>query len=53
MKIVPADDATADLKKKAAECEEQARKQDGTMAAQLHRKGGGMPLIDRRAQEWK
>jgi hypothetical protein len=38
MKIVPADDATADLKKKAAECEEQAMKQDGTMTARLTEK---------------
>jgi hypothetical protein len=38
MKIIPANDATADLKKKAAECGEQARKQDGTMAAQLTEK---------------
>ncbi len=38
MKIVPADDTIADLKKKAAEYEEQAAKQSETVAALLREK---------------
>jgi hypothetical protein len=38
MKIVPADDTIDDLRKKAAEYEEQARKQGGTMAVRLREK---------------
>jgi hypothetical protein len=38
MKIVPADDTIADLKKKATEYEEQAAKQHGTIAALLKEK---------------
>ena len=38
MKIVPADDTIADLKKNAAEYEEQARKQEGSIATRLREK---------------
>jgi hypothetical protein len=38
MKIVPADDTIADLKKKATEYEEQAAKQRETVAALLREK---------------
>jgi len=38
MKIVPADETIADLKKKAAEYEEQARKQVGAIADRLREK---------------
>jgi hypothetical protein len=39
MKIVPADDAIADLKKKTAEYEEQAKKQGGKVAARFRDTG--------------
>ena len=38
MKIVPADETIADLKNKAAEYQEQARKLSGTIAAGLREK---------------
>jgi hypothetical protein len=38
MKIIPPEDTLADLKKKAAEYEEGARKKTGTVAARLREK---------------
>jgi hypothetical protein len=38
MKIVPADDTIADLKKKAAEYETLAMKEDGSIAVRLREK---------------
>lgn len=38
MKIVPADNTLADLTKKAAEYEAQARKEEGSIAARLREK---------------
>jgi hypothetical protein len=53
MKIVPANDTIADLKKKAAEYEEQAAKQRETVAALLRGKAKLCREWDNRAQEWQ